>query len=686
VSNIPFFCFALSFKIKNSSKMPFSKKNVLWIFALFALKSVAQTPVDNRFMLQEIADGEKHAHAGLENFTPTGAGANYDVKYHRFYWEVNPAIRYIKGSVTTYFKALENMDKMTFDMDNALQIDSIKFHNNLVSYTQSPNKILEINLPSQIINGNLDSIMVYYKGVPPSTGFGAFTTNAHNGAPILWTLSEPYGSRDWWPSKLDLNDKVDSIDVVVKVPKGNKAASNGVLMSEVAPDTISKVVHWKHRYPITPYLIAIAVTNYVEFTEKIPLRGDTLNCLNYVYPEYLATARVKSPEIIPIMQLYDSLFAPYPFKKEKYGHAQWGWGGGEEHQTMSFMANLDQSLVAHELAHQWFGDMVTCGNWQDIWLNEGFATYLTGLTYERLYNGFYWNAWKQQTLNSVLSQTAGSVRVDDTTSVNRIFDSRLTYNKGAYVLHALRWKVGDSAFFAGVQNYLRDPRLMHGYAVTNDLKRHIETTSRQDLTRFFADWFYGQGYPTFTIASCRNPFIFNGIQISVEQTTSHVSVPSYAIPIPVRIKSQTGRDTILRLDITGIRNSFTFSLPFRPDSIWADPDLRLPAKYNLSRLGGGNIGNYVAYCDATDETVNSLPATVYPSPVNNVLTIDFQSNRYQKVNATLLNLTGAKVLQKELGQVQGKIEWQLGQLPEGVYMLKLTDGEQSSVHKIIKSY
>ncbi|MEO0042562.1 MAG: hypothetical protein RL329_2010 [Bacteroidota bacterium] len=679
------FVFICISKFKMDSKMAFIKKIMMGMGLFWAVALSAQTPTDLHLTLQSIANGEKKAHSGLENFAPTGAGANYDVKYHRFYWEVNPAIRYIKGSVTTYFKALENMDKMSFDLDNVLQIDSIKFRNRLVSYTQSPNKILEVNLSSQIINGNLDSIHLFYQGVPPLTGFGAFITNRHNNVPILWTLSEPYGSRDWWPSKLDLNDKVDSIDVFVKVPAGNKVASNGILVAEYALDSTSKMVIWKHRYPITPYLVAIAVTNYVEFTEKIPLRGDTLNCLNYVYPEYLATARQKSPEIIPIMQLFDSLFAPYPFKKEKYGHAQWGWGGGEEHQTMSFMANLDQSLVAHELAHQWFGNMITCGNWQDIWLNEGFATYLTGLTYERLYNGVYWNTWKTATLNSVLSQTAGSVRVDDTTSVNRIFDSRLTYNKGAYVLHALRWKVGDSAFFAGVQNYLRDARLMHGYATTNDLKRHIEATSRQDLTRFFADWFYGQGYPTFNIGSCRSAFVANRIQIVVNQSTSHGSVPNYEIPIPVRLKSQTGRDTLLRLNMTGAYHSFIVDLPFRADSIWADPNLQLPAKYRLvSYFNGSPTNNLIGYCVGTDDVAHLLPVSVYPNPVDKSLTIDFQSNNYQKIKASVFNLTGSLVLQKDLTQVQGKVEWQIGTLPAGIYMLKLTDGNLSSTHKMIK--
>jgi aminopeptidase N len=318
-------------------------------------------------------------------------------------------------------------------------------------------------------------------------------------------------------------------------------------------------------------------------------------------------------------------------------------------------------------------------------LNEGFATYLTGLTYERLYNGVYWNTWKQQTLSSVLSQRNGSVRVEDTTSVNRIFDARLTYNKGAYVLHALRWKVGDSAFFAGVQNYLRDPLLMHGYAGTKDLKRHIEATSRQDLTRFFADWFYGQGYPTFMITACRAAWTPNQFHITVGQTTSDASVPSYEIPIPVRIKSKMGQDTLLRLNITGVANSFMITLPFSADSIWADPNLSLPAQYRVVAAFGG-LTNLVSYCDATEETVRALPATVYPNPVDHLLTIDFQGNRYQKVNGMLFNWVGGRVLQKEWIDVQGKIEWQLDNLPVGVYLLKLEAGEQSSVHKIIKSY
>jgi hypothetical protein len=178
----------------------------------------------------------------------------------------------------------------------------------------------------------------------------------------------------------------------------------------------------------------------------------------------------------------------------------------------------------------------------------------------------------------------------------------------------------------------------------------------------------------------------NFVHIDMTQTTSHASVPRYEIPVPIRIKSRSGRDTLLRVNLNpaGFGVAFAGPLPFSADTLWADPYLNLPAKYNL---WSGNQGFMVLrFCEATQEIDNLLPAMVYPNPADNVLTIDFQSNSYQKVIATLFNLTGEKVLEKVLTQVQGKIEWQLGQLPAGVYMLKLKDGDKSSVHKIIKSY
>ncbi len=137
-----------------------------------------------------------------------------------------------------------------------------------------------------------------------------------------------------------------------------------------------------------------------------------------------------------------------------------------EHTTVSFMGSFSRGLIAHELAHQWFGDKITCGSWKDIWLNEGFATFLTGLVSENLDGPEGHLDWKTSKINSITSQPDGSVYLSDadTTSVSRIFSSRLTYNKGSMVLHMLRKKLGDEVFFQGVKNYLSHPDLAYAYA------------------------------------------------------------------------------------------------------------------------------------------------------------------------------------------------------------------------------
>ncbi|MEZ4921073.1 MAG: M1 family aminopeptidase, partial [Saprospiraceae bacterium] len=437
-----------------------------------------------------------------------------------------------------------------------------------MTFSFTGNDNLQINLPAPLPMGILDSLMVDYEGAPNSTGFGSFETTIHAGVPLMWTLSEPYGAKVWWPCKQDLNDKIDSIDVLVTTPMPYRAASNGVLVEEaVSGNTVR--YHWRHRYPIPAYLIAFAVTDYATFSDYVYLPdGDSIEILNYVFHPDLIQGQNELSSTVEIMELYNDLFGIYPFADEKYGHAQFGWGGGMEHQTMSFMGGFSYGLQAHELAHQWFGDKVTCGSWEDIWLNEGFATYLTGLTSLYLGTPQEWESWKTNNLNNIISQPDGSVWVDDTTSVGRIFSGRLSYKKGAYVLHMLRWQLGDDAFYQGIQNYLNDPALAYGYARTPDLQQHLEASSGQDLEVFFDQWFYGEGYPSYH--AIWEP-TSNGIRIQLDQTTSDPSIAFFQMPVPVRVNA-SGLDTILRLDHQFSGQVFEIELPDQPLSLEVDPE------------------------------------------------------------------------------------------------------------------
>jgi hypothetical protein len=527
--------------------------------------------------IDRIIELEQQGHKHLLDFRANPLTQNYDLKYHRLEWEVDPAVQYITGRVTSHFiPKSSGFLVINFDFASNMTVNQVLYHGNAVPFSQAGIDNLSITFPSAIPMGVLDSVTVEYEGEPIVSGFGSFRTGTHDGTPVLWTLSEPYGAKIWWPCKQDLTDKIDAIDVIVTTPSAYRVASNGILAGETAVGT-NKIYRWEHRYPIPAYLIAIGVTNYSVFSDFADLEGGgSVEILNYVYPESLTSAETNLVNTVEIMELFNTLFGNYPFADEKYGHAQFGFGGGMEHQTMSFMGGFSYDLQAHELAHQWFGDKITCGTWEDIWLNEGFATYLTGLTKEHLGTEAAWDSWRASLINNITSAPDGSVWVDDTTSVGRIFNGRLSYNKGAMVLHMLRWKLGDTQFYQAINNYLEDATLAFGYAKTEDLQSHLEAVSGMDLTEFFNDWIYGQGYPSYQLAWSDQG---SGVRIELSQTTSHASVPFFEMPVPVLV-SGNGQEMMLTLDHNINGQIFEIELPFTVTSVSLDPDQWLISKNN----------------------------------------------------------------------------------------------------------
>ncbi len=249
-----------------------------------------------------------------------------------------------------------------------------------------------------------------------------------------------------------------------------------------------------------------------------------------------------------------------------------------EHQTSTFVVNIGESLCAHELGHQWFGDKITCGTWKDIWLNEGFATHLASMYMEQKYPSSAISTRKSE-ISTITSQPGGSVLVDDTTSVDRIFDSRLSYTKGSHLLYMLRWILGDNVFFTALRNYQTDPAIMYGFATTADLKRNLEQTSGQDLTYFFNDWYSGQGYPTYNV-QWSNAGSGN-VWIKMNQTTSHSSVPFFELPVALQFKNATQQATVM---VNNISNGEIFfkSIGFVPTDVVIDPDGWLITRNNAA--------------------------------------------------------------------------------------------------------
>jgi len=621
--------------------------------------------------MESLIKSERRAAKSRMTYRVNPNTTNYDIKYHRLEWTVDPESSPISiaGDVTTYWEADEPMSTITFDMSSSLNVTAVVQRGVNLSYTHTGEEVV-ITLPSTQNTGVLDSLTVSYNGNPASSGFGSFEQSIHSGVPILWTLSEPYGAMGWWPCKQDLIDKIDSIDVFVTHPQfygahEYKTASNGLLQSEIITGA-NKTTHWKHRYPIPAYLIAIAVTNYSVYDNlAYEGTGDEFPVTNYVYPEDLTYAQSHTPVTADIIEIYGNLFEMYPYADEKYGHAQFGWGGGMEHTTMTFMSGFSQDLIAHELAHQWFGNKVTCGSWRDIWLNEGFATYLTGLSHESIDGESSFKSWRENKNWSITSSNGGSVYCSDTTSVNRIFNGRLSYDKGSMVLHMLRYKLGDTDFFEGITNYLDDPALSYGYAKTIDLQNHLETQSGVDLDEYFADWFMGQGYPKYQIEWNQ---IGSDLFIRINQTQSHASVSYFEMPVPIKLIDDDGFEHWLRLENTENGQLFTQTVSYNVDLFEFDPDSQLITKNNTVSVNPG--------LSIVDASTVILPIT---NPVKDQIAIH-TTNEASIIKTSIFNNLGQKIFEKN----NSNSVLDVSHLDSGVILLHIMTDKGTFIQKLVK--
>ena len=642
------------------------KNTILYILCFsfigtFAQKTVSET---SRIATSEMKSAERKMNMVVNPNTQ-----NYDVTYHKLEFTVDPANYFISGKITTTYTALANMTTLTFDLSSPLVVSSVKINNVAVfSFSQNTSELV-ITLPTTQISGTQAIVEVTYSGAPPQNGFFAFTSTTHGTAatPVIYTLSEPFGARDWWPCKQDLNDKINIIDVYITAPLRYVSVSNGVEQAAVINGT-QKTTHFSHNYPIPAYLICMAVTNYDVYTQLPSAATPTVTypIVNYIYPETNSPSVQNQLAQTPlILDYFSTLFETYPYSNEKYGHAQFGWGGGMEHTTVSFMVNFDRDLIAHEMAHQWFGDKITCGTWKDIWLNEGFATYLASLVIEHFDGQTAFIADKTSMINEITSSTGGAVYLTDTeaTSVNRIFSWRLTYNKGAMVLNMLRFKLGDAIFFQGIKNYLADVNLAYKYAITSDLQTHLEAVYGSSLTEFFNDWIYKQGYPIYNI-TVQNTTPGQA-RITVSQTTSHTSVPFFKMPVPIRLTGAGSltQDVVVNNIVNG--EQFNITVPFAVTGVQFDPKKDIISKSSTATLVTSDF-NF-------DQSIQ-----IYPNPSSNALSIDLQEG-IEIESATFYTVLGQKII-----ETTSQRTWDISSFASGIHFLSVKTNKGTKQFKFIK--
>lgn len=566
--------FFLSLVISNILSM---RKFYLLILGFLISQSFCSQIPEQHIEMKGLITKEMNAFSNkMTTYNTNPNTLNYDLQYQRMNVTLDPAVYQISGSVTSHFKPSQSMSSIYFDLSDILVVSQVQYHGTDLVFQQLPTKEIKIDFPASIPANTLDSLTIHYSGAP-SVG-NAFTTTTQSGTPILCTLSEPYGAQDWFPTKQSMNDKIERFDFKITTPSQYHVAANGKLMSETALPGSQKLTFWRTAYPTAAYLIALSITNFVKLNDT--MGNPPFPFVNYIYPSTQANAASMAniEWTKQIMNTFETYFGPYPFRNEKYGHMEFKFNGGMEHQTMSSMGSWSKGLIAHELAHQWFGDKVTCGAWNDIWLNEGFATYGAGLANEKLLmTPAEFKNFLLGEINNITSASDGSTYVPDAelASVSRIFSNRLTYVKGAYILRMIKWILGDDAFYQAVRDYHGRPDLAYSYARTADFNASLLQSTGKDFTEFFNDWLYGEGYPTYTTQWKQTG---NNIFFKVSQTQSNASVSFFEMPLPVKVNGAGGQTAYFVLNNTSNNQGFSEVVSFPVTSVEFNYDYQVVEK------------------------------------------------------------------------------------------------------------
>ncbi len=609
---------------------------------------------------------------------------NFDVKFYKLQVSILFDKKQISG--VTRIDAVSLIDGLTsvnLELIYNFKIDSIKMNDAKVNFTHASDKI-HIDLDSAYNRNKKFSLTIFYIGTPGNTGFGSFNFyDSHSNKTTVWSLSQPYGARDWWPSKNDLADKADSSEVWITGSNYFKSVSNGVLTEVVNNPDGSTTYKWKNKYPIADYLISIAMCNYVEIKDYFHYSPtDSMLVIHYVYPgEDTYANKTALKKTLDALSIFSDMFGPYPWLDQKYGHARCGFSGGMEHQTIASVGGYSEMLIVHELAHQWFGDLITCKDWQNIWLNEGFATFAEGLYLEKMYGRTRYSSYIADEMSWAKPAT-GTLYCQDISTKDEIFDSRRSYSKGGIVLHMLRGVLGDSVFFRGLKKYATDPRFKYGNTVTEDFQSVMENESGQDLDYFFKEWIYGVNYP---IYKCNWNYSEIGdglykVKFAVNQNQN--SNPAFfTMPINVVIRTSV-TDTTFTVFNNLQKQHFEINVRGNPLSLTIDPDNGIMKDLTLTTGVQPEIelNDFVLYQN-------------FPNPFNPITTIKFfvpgsavPGISQQFVTLKVFDILGREVttLVSEI-KAPGAYEVELNgsNLSSGIYFYQLQSGNFISTKNML---
>jgi aminopeptidase N len=595
--------------------------------------------------------------------------SKYDMKFYHIALEVSNENTMVDGHATLLAEALVPLDTLVLQFNPMLEITGIEVDSLIQPEYDRQGSALYIPMDKQA--GEQVIVKVVYNGDAATGGefFSGISNrfDSPNQEWVTYTLSEPLSALDWFPVKQVLHDKIDSAWMDFTCDQDLMVGSNGVLEAIEARDGNRHTFKWRSRYPIAYYLLSFSVGNYRDYSFHAPLsdENDSVLVQNFIYnsDEYLAGTKEQIDETGDLIHLFSELVLDYPFADEKYGHAVAPMGGGMEHQTMTTLQNFRFTLVAHELAHQWFGDYVTCGTWQDIWINEGFASYFEYIALQNLRSQQEADNWMSTAMYYAGLNTEGSVYVpeEEVENVSRVFDYSLSYKKGAVLLHMIRYILdNDETFFNVLREY--QLRFADSVATAVNFRTVLENVSNQDFSCFFDQYYYGKGYPRFNITWHRAN---DTLYIRSEQTGSSSETPLFNIPFDLEAIYADGKQQVFRLYQSEPIAEYSFPESEQVTSLVFDP------RNNL--LATGSVRMDVPGLEF---------AAVVPNPFINSFQVVFK-NFPGEATFQLYNLKGQSVMRDVI--TSNPYQFNMTGLSDGPYIVIVESDTGRYTERIVKA-
>ncbi len=518
------------------------------------------------------------ASAWTDTTRPPGPDRGYAVLSYDLTLDIDPVAKQIAGDVQVGLVPLRSdLNRVVLDLVRNLTCDAVTGSDGALSFRHDGDSLV-VFLPTAAATARAETLTIAYQGRPlPHGVFGAgFMWRTRDAGtpddpgddiPVIATVVEPWSAHSWWPCKDVPGDKA-LVSLTISVPEDLQVVANGTLTAEDTPVAGRRRFRWREAYPIAPYLVSVAITGYDSWSEScLPPVGPEVRLDYHVFGEDRQKAAYDFAPTCSMLEMMTDIAGPYPFAGEKYAQAEIKWIGAMEHQTATSISQFfltgdraNETIIIHEMAHQWFGDSLTPASWQDIWLNEGFARYCEALWTERTYG--------PETYRDFM-HTIGILRHPDLfagegilTDPDPILPNILIYNKGAWVLHLLRLLVGDETFFTFLHDYANDPDLVWGTTNTPAMIAHAEAAAGRSLAAFFTPLLETDAVPVIQAV-----FRLQPPTVTLTQRQKDL----FELPVPVKIYTPAGsREVILDLD----SRSATFALPADGpvDSLLLDPD------------------------------------------------------------------------------------------------------------------